>query len=405
MRFHPNRPTILLMASLALTVLAAGVFVSAQTRVATAAGTPAPTATQPAGTGLAGSPLADLIDLPEVTTATTTVTADPPGDSPTTLPPADSHASTTMAAAPPDDRMSSAAADTSGPTAVRSHQGEIYFEGDFPDPFVLVDGNEAWAYSTTVWGVNVPVARVTTRGLVHTGEDALPQVGSWSINGFVWAPAVARVGDGFVLYYTSYDVASGLMCIGTAVSARPEGPFVDHSDSPLVCPTAQGGAIDASPFTTGDTMFLLYKTDGNCCGLPTTIYTQRLTPDGLAATGDPVALLGADQAWEGSLVEAPSMIRGGGRYHLIFSANDWDSADYAVGHAVCDTPTGPCTVVGDGPVLSTDDQVVGPGGAEFFMVGSRPWVAYHGWVDGVVGYDNGSYRGLFLEPVGGRGTV
>ncbi len=395
---------ILLVTALALTVAAGGLLVGVQFQQATAEEAIVPDSASPGETEVAGSPLADLIDLPEVTETTSAPEETPPPEDA-----GDSVQSTdtapTTAPRPSRERLSNSSVDLSSPATVRSRQGEIYFEGDFPDPFVLIDGSEVWAYSTTVWGVNVPVARISTLGLIHTGEDALPEVGSWSVDGFVWAPAVAQVGDGFILYYTSYDVASGLMCIGTAVSDRPEGPFVDESDSPLICPTAEGGAIDASPFFAGDTLFLLYKADGNCCGLPTTIYTQQLTADGLATAGEPVALLGADQPWEGNVVEAPSMIRAGGKYHLIFSANDWNSADYAVGHAVCETPMGPCSVIGDGPVLETNDQVVGPGGAEFFMVGPRPWVVYHGWVDGVVGYENGGYRGLFVEPVGGRGAI
>ncbi|HEC10678.1 MAG TPA: hypothetical protein ENI86_14110, partial [Acidimicrobiales bacterium] len=402
MRRPARRPSTLLISALAVTVAAAGFLVVIRSGDATAAEVIVPDSDSPENAEVAGSPLADLIDLPEVTTTTVTADLATPGESPTAELVDDSPTTTSADNGVSAEGATADSVDLSSPAAVRSRRGEIYFEGDFPDPFVLIDGSEVWAYSTTVWGVNVPVARVSTLGLIHTGEDALPEVGSWSVNGFVWAPAVARVGDRFVLYYTSYDVASDLMCIGTAVSDRAEGPFVDNSDSPLICPTAEGGAIDASPFVAGNTLFLLYKADGNCCGLPTTIYTQQLSPDGLATMGDPVALLGADQPWEGNLVEAPSMIRAGGRYHLMFSANDWNSADYAVGHAVCDTPVGPCTVVGDGPVLDTNEQVVGPGGAEFFMVGPRPWVVYHGWVNGVVGYDNGSYRGLFVEPVGGR---
>ena len=44
------------------------------------------------------------------------------------------------------------------------------------------------------------------------------------------------------------------------------------------------------------------------------------------------------------------MVERNGKFHLFYSANAFDKAEYAVGHALCDHPTGPCTKSGD-PIL------------------------------------------------------
>ena len=76
------------------------------------------------------------------------------------------------------------------------------------------------------------------------------------------------------------------MCISRATSANPAGPFVDDSSSAFVCPVSKGGAIDPSVFVAADgTPWLLWKSDGDCCSLPTTIYSQQLSPDGLSVVG------------------------------------------------------------------------------------------------------------------------
>ena len=52
------------------------------------------------------------------------------------------------------------------------------------------------------------------------------------------------------------------------------GPFTDDSSSAFVCPLSQGGAIDPSVFVASNGPWLLWKSDGDCCNMPTTIYSQ-----------------------------------------------------------------------------------------------------------------------------------
>ena len=60
-------------------------------------------------------------------------------------------------------------------------------------------------------------------------------------------------------------------------------------------------------------------------------------------TGAPAKLIKEDQPWEGNLIEAPTLFRHGSRYYLFYSANAYNTCDYAVGYAVADSVTGPYT--------------------------------------------------------------
>jgi hypothetical protein len=74
---------------------------------------------------------------------------------------------------------------------------------------------------------------------------------------------------------------------------------------------------------------------------------QRLTADGMALAGEPVALLRNDQPWEAHVIESPTMEHHAGGYTLFFSANHfgWEPnqrlSPYAIGHASCNGPMGP----------------------------------------------------------------
>ena len=224
--------------------------------------------------------------------------------------------------------------------------------------------------------------------------------------GRVWAPSVLATDDGYVPYYTSSDDASGLQCVGAAFSEDPEGPFVDGSGEPFVCQRDLGGTIDASPFVDDDgTAWLLYKNDGDCCGIVTELWSQQLSDDGLELVGDPVSLLQTTEDWEGPLIEAPSMARGVGTYWLFYSANWWDSADYTVGVASCDSPTGPCTKLPE-PWLASHGEAAGPGGSEDFTdARGNHWLVYHVWVTDAIGYDQGGARSLFAVPLDTTGDA
>jgi beta-xylosidase len=212
---------------------------------------------------------------------------------------------------------------------------------------------------------------------------------------------VIGIGGRYVLIFTARDHRSGLQCIGRAESATPTGPFVDQSADPFICQTDMGGSIDASVVRDASgQVYVIWKNDGNCCGKPVALWSQRLSADGRSLVGPRAALLYRDQAWEGPLIEGPTMWEEGGKWHLLYSANMWDTDKYATGYGECDSPMGPCRKVGNGPVMQSDAQTAGPGGAEVFTdLRGRRWIAYHGWSPSAVGYNRGGARSLRIDRV------
>ena len=276
--------------------------------------------------------------------------------------------------------------------------GTPVYDGDFADPFVLIDDGTNYVYATNTDDANLPVivSAGGNEGVYH--GDAFPTLPAWTTPGFVWAPAVYAHDDGYIAYYTTADAASKRQCISRAVAPSPIGPFVDDSEGPMVCQTDLGGSIDPSIVTDVDgSSWLLFKNDGNCCNLTTSLWSQELTPDGLDVVGEPTKLIDADQAWEGNLIEAPSMVVDGAAFKLFYSANAWDTADYAVGYATCSSITGPCTKAA-GPWMTSTVFAKGPGGQEFFAKDGLVWMVYHGWDRGQIGYPQGERR-LYLDIV------
>lgn len=280
--------------------------------------------------------------------------------------------------------------------------GTPIYDGDFADPFVLVVGESLYAYATNDRNANVPAIEATRPPLAHYLGDVLPELPSWSEPGFVWAPSVLALEQGYVLYYTTRVRGTTTQCVSRAVSESPAGPFVDDSTGPLVCQRELGGTIDPSVVADADgAHWLLFKNDGNCCGEPTSIWVQRLAPDGLTVLGEPTELLRSGPEWEGGLIEGPSMVLADGRAYLFYSGNAWDSDEYAIGYAVCESVTGPCRrpeSVDESPWMSSTTFARGPGGQEFFEALDAEFMVYHGWERGRAG-EPGAQRRLYLDIV------
>ena len=244
------------------------------------------------------------------------------------------------------------------------------------------------AYATNTADANVQT--LTSKNLVDwkRGPDALPKVGKWAYTGKTWAPEVLALDGGrYVLYYTANGADVGKQCIGRAVSTSPGGPFTDDNPRPLVCQDDEGGSIDPSPFRDEDgTLYLLWKNDGNCCGLPTYLYAQRLDETGRRLVGKPARLAREDAAWEGSLVEAPTLWREGDRLFLFYSANDYGSVSYATGYATCESPLGPCEDAAENPILRTRCDAAGPGHQALVRDSDGiTWIVYHAWPPDAIG--------------------
>ena len=289
------------------------------------------------------------------------------------------------------------------------------YDGDFADPSALDVSNTLYFYASSSspskndHGANIPVIGLS-QGAGFSGQflgDALPKAPAWSVAGYQWGPDVwARPDKTYVMYYsTPATVPLGCLatppakgcvktfrgltnaeCISRATATNPAGPFVDNSSSAFICPLDEGGAIDPSVFVASNgTPWLLWKSDGDCCDKPTYIYSQQLSPDGLSTVGPPHRLIGATQAWEGDLVEAPAMIEDHNQFWLFYSGNLWGHETYGIGIAHCASVTGPCTKPLDHAWVASDSDGVsdqGPGGEDFHQTGPIIWMVHHGLAPG-----------------------
>ena len=298
------------------------------------------------------------------------------------------------------------AADGASPGADPSAPAAAYTNpvlgGNFADPGVLRVDDAWYAYATGDLTVNIQVAHSTDLVTWERSGEALPRLPFWqpSAKGLTWAPEVVATSAGYVMYYTGRDVQAGRQCLAVAVADAPEGPFVDTSDRPFLCQHDLGGSIDPFPFQDADgARYLLWKNDGNCCGLPTRIWIAALSVDGLALTGDPVDVgLVNDAPWEGGLIEAPTLLVHAGTYYLLYSANAYDSALYAVGYATSATLMGPYVDAPQSPILTSDADAAGPGGQAVVVDDEGdPWVLYHAWDPERVGDAIGGARSMWLD--------
>jgi beta-xylosidase len=293
----------------------------------------------------------------------------------------------------------STATELSGP----SFTNPVY-KLDFPDPYVMLVGDTYYAYATTN-GSTTNIRVIRSKDLVNWEDvgDALPALPKWSVlnSGYTWAPGVIQLKDQFLMYYVARDQDVDRQCIGVAVSDNPAGPFRDPNNEAFVCQAKLGGSIDAYPFRDEDgKLYLLWKNDGNCCGLDVGLWIQELSSDGMNLVGEPVKLIERDQPWERPLIENPAMVKHNDKYYLFYSGNWWESYEYAIGYAVCETVTGPCEKPLKEPWFKYKAPVMGPGGEAFFTdTEGNLWMAYHAWTGAQVGYSGGGERSLHIDLV------
>ena len=84
--------------------------------------------------------------------------------------------------------------------------------------------------------------------------------------------------------------------------------------------------------------------------MTTPIYAQRLAPDGAGLLGERTVVLENDRGWEAHLVEGVWVTRHRGKYYMLYSGNDFSTAEYGIGAAVADAPLGPYCKI-EGPLL------------------------------------------------------
>ncbi|KAA9151622.1 family 43 glycosylhydrolase [Amycolatopsis acidicola] len=288
--------------------------------------------------------------------------------------------------------LAAALLSVAGTPAEAATAPKVLINQDFPDPGVVAGDAGYYAFSTAGSSGRVQLAQSNgSDGGWSMHGDALTGPPSWaSSSGEYWAPDVSRSPDGsYLMYLSAHTASTGQMCLGTATSRTPGGPFQPDSPAPLVCVGADRSDIDPQSFMdTNGKRYLLYKSDAD----PDTIWLQEVTPDGHGLRGDRVPLIQADRPEEHGVVEAPSLVRNGSQYVLCYSGDYFKSSGYHTGYATASNIGGPYTKSAT-PLLTTESlggAVDGPGGAD--VVGGH--IFFHGWLD-----KDHNARGMYSLPI------
>jgi hypothetical protein len=252
---------------------------------------------------------------------------------------------------------------------------------DQSDPFVLVQGERFVLFTSKDGpGVNLPVRTAAVLGQWGPVADAMPVLPHWAAPGWAWAPDVHRFGSHYVLYFTTLlrGVTPSTMCIGDAVSSRITGPYRAR-EKPFICQRALGGSIDSRAYVDADGQaYIVWKSDQNARStrVPTAIFSQPLSGDGERLLGVPAQIFEPDEPWQGSIVEAPQLVRVEDAYYLFYSGYWFNQPTYAIGAARCTGPLGPCADTAATPLLASNEQGTGPGEESVFRDERGIWLLY-----------------------------
>ncbi len=262
-------------------------------------------------------------------------------------------------------------------------------DADCPDPGGIALAGDVHTYCMVCTSGNAPdpfPIRVS-QDLVHWSAAgtifSAKTRPAWSTGDF-WAPELHQVGARYVAYFTARDRTDHLV-IGAALADTPLGLYRDIGE-PLLR-DEHVGLIDPSYFRDDDgSAYLLWKKDGNAQTPPeeTTIYVQSLSDDGIRLTGERVGAFANTRAWEGPLVEAPQMIKRGHFYYIVYSANAYATAAYAVGVARARAPFGPWEKYPE-PILRSNEAWRGPGHGSVVAGREGDWFVYHAWAGSKMG--------------------
>lgn len=260
----------------------------------------------------------------------------------------------------------------------------------------------------------------------------------WNLDCF-WAPEVYERGGKYYLFYSANkrDNPEGdleVFRIGVAVSDSPAGPFRDLMNRPVFDPPYP--VIDANVlFDDASGRTYLYfsrccykhavdselaqkvRADGGYSEIEESwVYGVELKPDFSGIIGEPQLLLqppmmlsDVQAEWESQSVtaheanrrwtEGSYIFRVGDTYYMMYSANCYQGAHYAVGYATSDNPLGPFRKSADNPVLkenvSAGGTVMGTGHNMMFRdADGRMLTVYHGRLT-----SNPDERVAFIDPM------
>jgi beta-xylosidase len=272
----------------------------------------------------------------------------------------------------------------------------------FGDPFVLKSSDGKYYMYGTGGGAKKGFAAYSSSDLKNWKSEGQvyysDNKNGWGVNSF-WAPEVyEREGKYYMFYSAQWKVnptnEKENFKIGVAVADSPLGPFEDIKSEPIFNP--EYPIIDANVYFEDDKAYLYFS---RCCYKhpveseisrwanqkewydeieESWIYGIELKPDFTGVKGEPKLLLrpplemnNPNTEWESRSVtaqeanrrwtEGSTLLKHEGIYYMMYSANNFDGENYAVGYATSHSPLGDYKKAKNNPVLEKNGKVTGTG--------------------------------------------
>ena len=309
----------------------------------------------------------------------------------------------------------------------------------FGDPFILYDADSDLYYMYGTGGVDKGFLSYSSRDLQEWKKEgqvySAAQEKGWGTKDF-WAPEVYKWDGKYYLFYSAHwkenpHAEFENYKIGVAVSDKPTGPFLDVTGSPLFDPGYP--IIDANVYVADDGKKYLYYS--RCCykhpvksaiaswakqeGLfeeveESWVYGIELKADLSGVVGKPKLLLrppinndDPQAEWESRSVshrevnrrwtEGSFTFKHEDIYYMMYSANHFAGAHYAVGYATAKSPLGPYIKSANNPILEKNTHqggsVSGTGhNSVLFLKDGSMRCVYHGRTT-----ETGTERVVFID--------
>lgn len=190
-----------------------------------------------------------------------------------------------------------------------------------------------------------------------------------------WAPQIMKENDIYYLTYTANEQ------IAIASSKSIDKLFTQEKTGVI---DSSEKNIDSFIFKDEDGKYYLYHVrlnDGNYIWVAEFDFEKgEIKPETLTKC------FGLSQSWEATpayesvpIMEGPTVIKKDGIYYLFYSANHFESIDYAVGYATAKSPFGPWEKYPGNPIIHrTIVKENGSGhGDLFFDKNNNPYYVYH----------------------------
>ncbi len=270
--------------------------------------------------------------------------------------------------------------------ATRSWYYQNPLVGSAADPMIVEHEGTFYLYSTGNKTLSVRTSKNLTTWSEPKQIFSLSQT-SWGAEK-CWAPEVHKYNGKFYLFFCGKTAGGdrGIFHGSVAVCDTPDGTFVPVTKEPLL--NFNYSVIDLSFFADDDgRTYIFYSKDNSTNYIGSKRVSQsygvEVSNDFTRLIGEPVLCSTPTQSWEtqsGNVIwnEGPVVFKKNGTYYLLFSANYYQSANYAVGYCTSDKPLALYEKPKDSSILKGNgEDITGSGHCNLLFFEDEIYLTYH----------------------------